>query len=136
MPDWKPRNTARARSLRNTATPAERKLWEYLSRSQLGAKFSRQMPIGPWYADFLCRELALVIELDGYSHDVAPEKDVARDADLHARGFTVLHFRNEDVMEDTEAVARAIQLRIEEIRKARPNPRPPLTPPASGRGTR
>ena len=118
MPDWKPRNTARARSLRNTATPAERKLWEYLSRSQLGAKFSRQMPIGPWYADFLCRELALVIELDGYSHDVAPEKDVRRDTDLKARGFTVLHFHNEDVMQDAEAVARAIRQKIEDLRRS------------------
>lgn len=116
MPVFKTRNTARARSLRNQATPAERKLWEYLSRSQLGAKFSRQMPVGPWYADFLCRELSLVIELDGFSHDVQPEKDVRRDADLTARGYIVLHFLNEDVMEDPEAVARAIQQKIEELR--------------------
>ena len=116
MPDWKPRNTTRARILRNAATPAERKLWEYLSRSQLGAKFSRQMPVGPWYADFLCRELKLVIELDGYSHDVQPEKDVRRDADLTARGYTVLHFTNEDATADPEAVARAIQHTIEQLR--------------------
>ena len=117
MPAWKPRNTTRARSLRNTATPAERKLWKYLSRSQLGAKFSRQMPVGPWFADFLCRELALVIELDGYSHVIAPEKDARRDADLKARGFTVLRFNNEDVMQDAEAVARAIRQKIEELRE-------------------
>ena len=55
MPEWKPRNTERARELRNAATPAERALWRYLARSQLGAKFSRQMPVGPFYADFLCR---------------------------------------------------------------------------------
>ena len=119
MPEWKPRNTTRARTLRNAATPAERKLWEYLSRSQLGAKFSRQMPVGPWYADFLCRELQLAVELDGFSHDVQPEKDVRRDADLQARGYTVLHFRNEDVMQDAEAVARAIQLKIEQLRGAK-----------------
>ena len=118
MPEWKPRNTTRARSLRNTAAPAERRAWEYLSRSQLGAKFSRQMPVGPWYADFLCRELALVIELDGYSHDVTPEKDVRRDADLKARGFTVLHFNNEDVMQDAEAVARAIRQKVEQLRRS------------------
>lgn len=120
MPDWKPRNTTRARTLRNTATPAERRLWEYLSRSQLGAKFSRQMPVGPWYADFLCRELSLVVELDGYSHDIAPGKDAARDADMEARGFTVLRFRNEDVMQDAEAVARAIEQEITAIRKDNP----------------
>ena len=47
MPQWKERNTQRARELRNRATPAERALWKYLSRFQLGAKFSRQMQIGP-----------------------------------------------------------------------------------------
>ena len=120
MPTWKPRNTARARELRNAATPAERRLWEYLARGQLGAKFSRQMPVGPWYADFLCRSLSLVVELDGFSHDVAPDKDVRRDADLTARGYTVLHFLNEDVMEDAEAVARAIQHKIEELQAEKP----------------
>ena len=113
---FKPRNTARARKLRREATPAERILWRYLSRSQLGAKFSRQMPVGPWFADFLCRELRLVIELDGHSHDVDPDRDVRRDADLKARGYHVLHFTNADVMQDAEAVARGIQHEIEQLR--------------------
>ena len=117
MPEWTPRNTARARALRNAATPAERRLWEYLAKAQLGAKFSRQMPVGPWYADFLCRELRLVVELDGYSHDVQPGRDARRDADLRGRGYIVLHFTNEDVTEDAEAVARAIRMTIEGLRR-------------------
>ena len=117
MPAWSPRNTTRARTLRNQATPAERRLWTYLSACKLGAKFSRQMPVGPWYADFLCRELKLVVELDGFSHDVQPDRDIRRDADMRARGYTVLHFTNDDVMEDAEGVARAIQLKIEELRR-------------------
>ncbi len=56
MPEWKQRDTERARELRNAATPTERALWRYLSRSQLGAKFSRQMQVGPYFADFLCRD--------------------------------------------------------------------------------
>ena len=116
MPEWNPRNTSRARSLRRTATPAERVLWRSLARSALGAKFSRQMPVGPWFADFLCRELKLVIELDGHSHDVQPERDSARDADLRARGYTVLHFTNEETLEETEAVATAISSEIERLR--------------------
>jgi len=106
---FKPRNTARARELRNTATPAERLLSRYLCRSQLGAKFSRQMPIGPFFADFLCRERRLVVELDGHSHDVAPERDAARDAWLRRAGFRVLRFTNDHVMENAEAVAIAIR---------------------------
>ena len=116
MPNWKPRNTTRARSLRNAATPAEQRLWEYLARSALGTKFSRQMPVGPFYADFLCRELRLVVEVDGHSHDINPARDMHRDADLRSRGYHVLHVTNADVMADTEAVARMIQSKIEELR--------------------
>ena len=116
MPDWKPRNTARARSLRREATPAERALWVFLSRSQTGAKFSRQMPVGPWFADFLCREWQLVVELDGFSHDAAPERDARRDAWMAEHGFTVLRFANTDVLGNVEGVVTAIGLEIERLR--------------------
>jgi very-short-patch-repair endonuclease len=116
MPDWKPRDTDRARSLRRDATPAERALWEHLSRGQTGAKFSRQMPVGPWFADFLCRALALVVELDGHSHDVAPQRDVSRDRWLAAHGFTVLRFTNDDVHGNVEGVVTAIRAEVERLR--------------------
>jgi len=98
MPNWTPRNTARTRALRREATPAERALWEYLSRKAAGAKFSRQMPLGPFFADFLCRELGLVVELDGFSHDVAPERDARRDRWMAEQGLTVLRFTNAEVL--------------------------------------
>ncbi len=119
MPDWKPRDTTRARSLRRAATPAERALWVYLARSQLGTRFSRQMPVGPYFADFLCRELALVVELDGHSHDVAPERDVRRDAWMAEHGFTVLRFANDDVHQNVEGVATAIRAEVERLRGLR-----------------
>lgn len=119
MPVWKPRNTARARTLRREATPAERVLWVFLARSQTGAKFSRQMPVGPWFADFLCRELSLVVELDGHSHDVAPQRDARRDAWMAARGFTVLRFANDDVRDNVEGVVLAIRLEVERLRGLR-----------------
>lgn len=116
MPNWQPRNTNRARTLRRQATPSEHALWEHLSRSQLGAKFSRQMPVGPYFADFLCRELKLVIELDGHSHDVAPERDAARDRWMRESGYDVLRFTNTDVAENIEGVVQAISAKIEELR--------------------
>jgi len=103
-PQWKPRNTDRARALRHHATPAERALWAQLARSRLGAKFSRQMPVGPFFADFLCRELKLVIELDGFSHDLAPERDAARDLWMEREGYTVLRFANAEVHGNLEGV--------------------------------
>ena len=111
---FRPRNTKRARDLRNNATPAERKLWRYLSNSQLGAKFSRQMQVGDhFYADSLCRQRNLIVELDGYSHDVAPERDVWRDAVLRKAGYQVVHFSNEEVMTNVEGVVQAIRLALE-----------------------
>ena len=112
MLKWKPRDTRRAQELRNAATPAERLLWRYLSRSQLGAKFSRQMQVGPYFADFLCRELKLVVEIDGFSHDLRPEHDVARERWLRGQGYRVLHFANADVLGNTEGVVMAIRLEV------------------------
>ena len=107
---FKPRNTDRARSLRNAATPAERKLWKYLSRRQVGGrKFSRQMPVGPYYADFLCRELNLIIEIDGYSHEAQQAYDAKRTDDLVEHGYRVVRFTNDDVLNDVEGVVREIK---------------------------
>jgi BirA family biotin operon repressor/biotin-[acetyl-CoA-carboxylase] ligase len=121
MPNFKPRNTPRARELRREATPAERLLWRYLARAQLRDKFSRQMPIGPWFADFLCRELMLVIELDGFSHTMRQEADASRDHWMRAHGYLVLRFTNADVLTNAEGVVIAIGLALREIKdKAHP----------------
>ena len=119
LPKWKPRNTARARGLRRKATPAERTLWPHLARGQLGVRFSRQMPVGPYFADFLCRELNQVIELDGFSHHLRPEYDAARDQWLRTQGYHVLHFTNADVPSNTEGVVTAIRLEVKRLKDMR-----------------
>ena len=54
--------TSRARELRGVENDAEDKLWaELRSRRLNGFKFVRQYPIGPYYADFACRERNLVV---------------------------------------------------------------------------
>jgi len=65
--------TSRARQLRQLDSDAEDKLWfELRSRRLNGHKFIRQMPIGPYFADFACREANLVVEVDGsqHAHDI------------------------------------------------------------------
>src|SRR3546814_6016542 len=90
---FQPRDTPRARELRNAASPAERTLWRCLSGRKIsGWKFSRQMPVGPYFADFLCREAQLVIELDGYSHDIRQAYDERRDHLLSEHGYRVFRF--------------------------------------------
>ena len=59
---------SKARTLRGNPTPAEKKLWEKIRQEQLGVRFRRQVPLGPYFADFACIELKLVIEVDGEMH--------------------------------------------------------------------
>ena len=129
MPDWQPRNTARAKTLRNQPTPAEQKLWQYLANSQLdGHKFSRQMPLDPYFCDFLCRRHKLVIELDGDSHASSVDTDKRRDAFMRAQSYTILRFGNADVMGNVEGVAAVIAATLAD----RPTPNPSRTREGSG----
>jgi len=116
MPTFKPRNTECARALRREASPAERRLWRYLARGQLGARFSRQMPVGPYFADFLCRELMLVIEIDGFSHEMRQQADEARTRAIEAAGYRVVRFTNAQVLGNAEGVALEVQAVVAAVR--------------------
>lgn len=67
-----------ARSMRRDPTPAEALLWVRLRHNQLGVRFRRQEPIGPYIVDFACAAARLIIELDGDSHDELA-RDLRRD---------------------------------------------------------
>ena len=100
---------ARARSLRHKATPPEQLLWSVLRGRRLaGLKFRRQELIEPYIVDFCCRELKLIVELDGSSHEDKLESDLKRTQWLSGQGYRVLRVTNQDVREDLEAVARYI----------------------------
>jgi very-short-patch-repair endonuclease len=100
--------TARAQSLRAALTDAERKLWHRVRDRRLnGAKFVRQAPIGPYFADFACRESKLVVELDGSQH-VDSARDATRDAFLVSQGYSVLRFWNDDALRAIESVGETI----------------------------
>jgi very-short-patch-repair endonuclease len=59
----------RARELRRNETDAERQLWQAVRAGQLdGAKFRRQVAIGPYFVDFVCFERRLIVEVDGGHH--------------------------------------------------------------------
>lgn len=102
------RLTPVARKLRRASTDAESRLWYYLRARRLeGAKFIRQFPIGPYIADFACRDARLAIELDGSQHNDAV--DAPRTAVIEAFGYRVLRFWNNDVLQNTEGVLEAIR---------------------------
>jgi very-short-patch-repair endonuclease len=104
---------ANARRLRREMTNAEAMLWRGLRNRGIGAKFRRQVPIGPFIADFACIDARIIVELDGPPHD-RPEQhhhDVSRDAGLRARGWRVLRFSNDLVIGGGNIV-------LDEIRRA------------------
>lgn len=83
-----------ARELRNKSTKAEIHLWvEVLKNKKLmGYAFLRQRPIGNYIADFFCKELKLLIEVDGGIHIMRREADKYRDAELLRLDYTTLRF--------------------------------------------
>ena len=98
-----------ARHLRNTATEAERRLWQHLRRRQMnGFKFRRQRPIGRYVCDFVCLEAGVVVELDGSQHVAQAPYDEQRDAFLRSNGYRVLRFWNGSVFLEPEAVVQTI----------------------------
>jgi len=99
----------RARRLRREMTPAERLLWAALrDRRNVGLKFRRQVPMGPFILDFFDAEHKLVLEVDGPVHEHRVGYDGGRDRELRRRGLTILRFSNDEVLGDVEAVARGV----------------------------
>jgi len=121
-----------ANALRHRMTKAEACLWKYALRAGIrqGYSFRRQRPVLNFIADFMCKELMLVIEVDGYIHDL-PEnvvKDRIRDEKLKAGGFEILRFKNEEVLERMSWVINEIDLKISDIEinsKVKPKKRGP-----------
>ena len=100
--------TQRARSLRKADNDAGCALWSVLRNRQLnGAKFTRQLSIGPYFADFACREEYLVIELDGSQH-ADSDYDRRRDKFMVEQGWSVLRFWNVDALQERDAVVDTI----------------------------
>ena len=111
-----------ARRLRRHHTDVERKLWERLrARQVLGFKFRRQHPIGDFIVDFCCVEKKLVIELDGSQHAWDVEADSKRSRALVAKGYRVLRFWNNELIENMDGVMERIVDRVQ-------NPHPDSLP--------
>ncbi|MCQ8102733.1 endonuclease domain-containing protein [Methylomonas sp. SURF-2] len=105
--------TSNARNLRKNQTDAEHLLWRHLRDRQLcGQKFRRQYPIDTYIVDFVCLEVKLIVELDGGQHAEQLEYDHRRTEQLQKRGFKVLRFWNNDVLQNITSVLEAIRLAI------------------------
>ncbi|MDP3553589.1 endonuclease domain-containing protein [Methylocystis sp.] len=103
------------RKLRKSQTSAEQRLWAKLRSRRLGGyKFVRQQPIGPYFVDFLCREHAMILEVDGATHSTAEKlaHDMRRTCFLSDAGFQVVRVTNDDVFANIEGVCETILAKI------------------------
>ncbi len=103
------KQVTRSRELRKDETRTEKLLWAALRARQIcGLKFRRQYAIGPFFADFVCIEHKLILEVDGGYHDLVVEKDSTREKYLLNQGWSVLHVTTSEIEENLEGIGYII----------------------------
>ena len=106
----------RARRLRRDMTPAERVLWRALREALPDLHWRKQVPFGPFIADFCSHRARLIIEVDGGQH-AADAGDDARTRFLRDEGYGVLRFWNNEVIDNTQGVISSVAQSLEPARQ-------------------
>jgi very-short-patch-repair endonuclease len=124
----------RARELRQSMSPPEVLLWQQLrARQVLDLKFRRQHVLGPYFADFYCHELKLIVEVDGHwEHRARREQDATRDRWMSDRGYHVLRISASQVCTCAVTAAGLVARKAIEINPKLAERLPPSSP--QGRG--
>ncbi len=80
-----------------------------------------------YIADFMCKELMLIIEVDGITHqdERVMKNDKIRQRRLEEYGFTVLRFTNNEVLRQMEGVKMFLENWIDNFEKNSGNCPPP-----------
>ncbi len=119
------RRTGTARRLRQKDSLAEARVWSMVRSGRLdGLKFRREHPVGPYFVDFACEKLQLVIEIDGKVHELDDVvlNDHLRQEEIETLGWTVLRFTNEQVLGEPHLLTDAVR---QHAKLAGPVPHPP-----------
>ena len=126
--------TNRSRVLRSNSTSAEDLIWSELRGRRLGGlKFVRQCPVGPFFADFVCRENKIIVEIDGGTHGTETEvaRDQTRSAYLLAVDFRIFRVHNQDVYDNIDGVLDTLLASVrgevawaDDVPDAAPHPNP------------
>jgi very-short-patch-repair endonuclease len=113
----------RGQDMRRNPTMAEGALWKQLSNRKLGGyKFSRQIAVGNYIVDFLCREYRLIVEVDGLDHEQKFDLDNYRSKELNEMGFSIVRVTNADIMQNMDGVLGIISDAL--IMASHPSPLP------------
>lgn len=115
---------ARAKKMRSEPTSPQAAMWRVLRAKQFeGVKFSRQVVIAPYIADFAGRLRGLIVEIDGDSHALSDAKDARRTRWLEEQGYRVIRFTNLDVRSNLDGVAHTISAALAALPLSQPSPR-------------
>lgn len=103
-------------------------MWKYALRAKKmnGYQFNRQFPIGEYIVDFICRKLRLIIEVDGSTHNFRGVDDYKKQKSLEGMGFTILRFKEGQVIYRIDDVVGEIYDVIENLEREN---KIPLGPP-------
>jgi very-short-patch-repair endonuclease len=126
----------KASKLRTSMTKAEACLWKYILKGKQlkGFQFRRQRPVLYYIADFLCKDLNLIIEVDGITHHFNEnyKKDLERQTKLEDAGFVVVRLKDEEILYNIEGVRQYLELTIDEIIKMQSSPVSSADTPSEG----
>ncbi len=104
----------RSRLHRKEPTIAEQQLWYFLRDRRLnGYKFHRQYVMGAYIVDFMCLKMKTIIEIDGGQHAENAQYDEIRTSYLNDRGFKVIRYWNNEVLDKMESVLEDNILKLE-----------------------
>jgi len=110
----------RRREFRKNQTPAEKLLWEHISKDKIfGLRFLRQYGAGPYILDFYCAKIRLGIEVDGEIHKREENKIYDKDREKYLEGVNIslIRFWNDDVLNNTTEVLKELRSKIQLLNK-------------------
>ena len=76
----------------------------FCSNQMMGFQFNRQLPQGKFIADLYCKPLKPVVDIDARRHEWKGHYVADRDVELQKQGLTVLHYIDQEVKTNINAV--------------------------------
>jgi very-short-patch-repair endonuclease len=100
------------KEMRDQMTETEKILWEELKGNKLGVKFRRQHIIEYFIPDFVALSIKLIVEVDGEIHKFKQKYDKEREQFLIDKGFRIIRFQNQEILNNIEMVINKIKENI------------------------
>ena len=113
----------RAKELRQAENLSEVLFWMQVHKGKFYTiDFDRQRIIGNYIVDFYVKNLGLIIEIDGSSHDNKEVYDSKRDAYFESLGLKVYHIPVVEVLQQMKLVIKKLENFIQENYNLPPHP--------------